>query len=181
MDPTLCGRLPSASPPLIASFGSHLLAGGALLLLLFCIYIYLPLQNTFGWTASSADQRSSLQASKQEIKSFTWKAILHSGFPPRTWEVSGGWDAGVPHLPSHSLALTGSGSKWRGCRAASSLQSFLVHLVLLVYTPSCLGPPPFLGGLEFTSWSPRWHCGCPNLQLHCFPGQLLLGCKNPFI
>lgn len=58
-------------------------------------------------------------------------------------------------LPTRWLSL-GSGSKQRGCRASGSLRSFLVCLVLLVYTP-VVPCPPFLGGLEFTSWSPRWH------------------------
>ena len=71
-----------------------------------------------------------------------------------------GWGAGVASCPTCLPAprlSPGSGGKQRGCWALGSLQSFLVHLVLLVYTHGCFGPPPFLGGLEFTSRSPRWH------------------------
>lgn len=73
---------------------------------------------------------------------------------------------------SQALAQQAEGTQvWAYGRASSSISFYL-------FTQAAALPPPFLGGLEFTSQSPGWHscCSRPNLQWRCFPGN----CWHPF-
>lgn len=104
------------------------------------------------------------------------------GFHPGPGRCQGAGTASCPPcLPAPGL-WSGSGGKRRGCRAVGSLQSFLVHLVLLVYTPGCLVPPLFW---EACSLPARLHgdtggCGWPNLRLRCFPQAITAGLQESF-
>lgn len=79
------------------------------------------------------------------------------GFHPGPGRCLRGWDCTVPHQPPCSHALAGLRRQVEGLqghRLTAELPCPSRFTCLHTRLPC---PPPFLGRLEFTSRSPRWH------------------------